>query len=107
LLLGCFGASLLDDPRREQQRRNKGALQAFFQAFPKLACFVQAFPNKVLAVLWNFKGLQGFQTSFDGFQIFHSGCPLRPHFGRYHAAFSGAAPWGSMAVSRSHGFAVR
>jgi hypothetical protein len=31
---------------------------------------LQAFPNKVLAVLWDFKGLQGFQTSFDAFQIF-------------------------------------
>jgi hypothetical protein len=30
-----------------------------------------------------------------------------PYSGRYHAAFSGLAPWSSMAVSRSHGFAVR
>jgi hypothetical protein len=32
-----------------------------------------------LAVLWNFKGLQGFQTSFDAFQSFLLQPPL---FGR-------------------------
>jgi hypothetical protein len=49
---------------------------------------LQAFPKKSLAVLWDFKGLQGFQTSFGGFQIFcPSVAPLRPHFGRRRTAF--------------------
>jgi hypothetical protein len=40
---------------------------------------LQAFPNKSLAVLWDFNGLQVFQTPFDAFQIFR----LRsPAFGR-------------------------
>jgi len=38
--------------------------------------WLQAFPNKALAVLWDFKGLQGFQTSFDAFQIFRLGPAL-------------------------------
>src|SRR5271163_3303289 len=37
----------------------KAASKAFCQAFPKLGCFVQAFPKIPLAVLWDFKGLQG------------------------------------------------
>jgi hypothetical protein len=52
----------------------------FSKHFQKSRVLLQAFPNKVLAVLWNFKGLQGFQTSFDGFQIFHSGRPLSAAF---------------------------
>jgi hypothetical protein len=60
-----------------------GGIRAPSQAFSKLLqnsrVSLQAFPNKALAVLWDFKGLQGFQTSFDAFQIFR----LRPPaFGR-------------------------
>src|ERR1700735_1452207 len=40
---------------------------------------LQAFPNKSMAVLWDFNGLQVFQTSFDAFQIFRLGPPA---FGR-------------------------
>src|SRR5580700_6697820 len=76
---GCFVASLLAVTipleRRllvggSQRWRNEGTPQAFFQASPKVACLFQAFPKKSLTVLWDFKGLQGFQTSFDAFQIF-------------------------------------
>ena len=45
----------------------------------KSRVLLQAFPKKSLAVLWNFKGLQGFQASFDVFQIFLLQPPL---FGR-------------------------
>jgi hypothetical protein len=77
-----------------QRWRNEGALQAFFQASPRV--LLQAFPNKSLAVLWDFKGLQGFQTSFDAFQTFLLQPPLfgrildaaRPH----SAASLGARP---------------
>src|SRR6202167_5423328 len=76
---GCFVASLLAVTipleRRplvggSQRWRNEGALQAFFQASPKVACFAPSFSKQIFAVLWDFKGLQGFQTSFDVFQIF-------------------------------------
>jgi hypothetical protein len=57
---------------------------------------LQAFPKKSLAVLWDFKGLQGFQTSFDAFQIF---LLQPPFFGRildaggpHSAASLGARP---------------
>jgi hypothetical protein len=57
---------------------------------------LQAFPKKSLAVLWDFKGLQGFQTSFDAFQIFLLRPPL---FGRIldaagpHSAASRRLAW--------------
>src|SRR6201998_203531 len=51
-----------DDPARSetaggrsQRRRNKGALQAFFQASPKLACFAPSLSKQ------NFGGFVGFQ----------------------------------------------
>src|SRR5271155_4797943 len=56
-----------DDPARSeaaggrsQRWRNKGALQAFFQASPKLACFAPSFSKQI------FGGFVGFQwvTSF-------------------------------------------
>jgi hypothetical protein len=53
---------------------NGGGMKAPSKTFSKLLqnsrVSLQAFPNKALAVLWDFKGLQGFQTSFDAFQIF-------------------------------------
>ena len=62
---------------------NGGGIKAPSKLFSKLLqnsrVLLQAFPNKSLAVLWDFKGLQGFQTSFDAFQIF---CLRSPPFGR-------------------------
>jgi len=62
---------------------NGGGIKAPSKPFSKLLqnsrVLLQAFPNKALAVLWDFKGLQGFQTSFDAFQIFRLG---PPPFGR-------------------------
>ena len=62
---------------------NSGGIKAPSKPFSKLLqnsrVLLQAFPNKSLAVLWNFNGLQVFQTPFDAFQIFR----LRPPvFGR-------------------------
>jgi hypothetical protein len=38
----------------------KATLQAFFPSFSKSPpVFLQTFPKKALAVLWDFKGLQG------------------------------------------------
>src|SRR3984957_10509815 len=51
----------------------------FSKLLQKSRVLLQAFPKKSLAVLWDFKGLQGFQTSFDGFQIF---LLQPPRFGR-------------------------
>ena len=71
---------------------NGGGIKAPSKPFSKLLqksrVLLQAFPKKSLAVLWDFKGLQGFQTSFDVFQIFPpSAAPFRPHFGRRRTAF--------------------
>jgi hypothetical protein len=62
---------------------NGGGIKAPSKPFSKLLqnsrVLLQAFPNKSLAVLWDFNGLQVFQTPFDAFQIFR----LRPPaFGR-------------------------
>jgi hypothetical protein len=57
LLLGCFVASLLGDPAREQQWRNKGTLQAFFQAFPKIACFAPSFSKQSFGGFVEFQGI--------------------------------------------------
>ena len=78
---------------------NGGGMKAPSKPFTKLLqksrVLLQSFPNKSLAVLWDFKGLQGFQTSFDAFQIFL----LQPLFGRildaagpHSAASLGARP---------------
>ena len=57
---------------------NGGGIKAPSKPFSKLLqksrVWLQAFPNKALAVLWDFNGLQAFQTPFDAFQIFR----LRP-----------------------------
>jgi hypothetical protein len=79
---------------------NGGGIKAPSKPFSKLLqksrVLLQAFPKKSLAVLWDFKGLQGFQTSFDAFQIFLLQPPL---FGRildaagpHSAASLGARP---------------
>ena len=62
---------------------NGGGIKAPSKPFSKLLqnsrVSLQAFPNKALAVLWDFKGLQGFQTAFDAFQIFRLRPPLFGH----------------------------
>ena len=93
-----------DDPARAEaagwEGANGGGIKAPSKPFSKLLqksrVLLQAFPNKSLAVLWDFKGLQGFQTSFDAFQIFLLQPPL---FGRildaagpHSAASLGARP---------------
>jgi hypothetical protein len=57
----------------------KAPSKPFSKLLQKPRVLLQAFPNKSLAVLWDFKGLQGLQTSFDAFQIFLLQPPL---FGR-------------------------
>jgi hypothetical protein len=48
-------------------RSDRGGIKALSKPFSKLLqksrVLLQTFPNKALAVLWDFKGLQGFQTS--------------------------------------------
>jgi hypothetical protein len=69
---------------------------------------LQAFPKKSLAVLWDFKGLQGFQASFDGFQIFLVHPPLfgrildaaGPHSARLAWSASGGPPGFTMQFGR-------
>src|SRR5271163_4130669 len=71
-----------DDPRliggRWWEGANGGGIKAPSKPSSKLLqksrVLLQAFPNKSLAVLWDFNGLQVFQTPFDAFQIFR----LRP-----------------------------
>jgi len=60
---------------------DRGGTEAslFSKLFQKSAVLLQAFPKKALAVLWNFKGLQGFQTPLDASQIFRR---RPPPFGR-------------------------
>jgi hypothetical protein len=75
-----------DDPARSeaaggrsQRWRNKGALQAFFQASPKLACFAPSFSKQIFGGFVGFQWVTSFPTPFDAFQIFR----LRPPvFGR-------------------------
>jgi hypothetical protein len=100
---GCFVASLPAVTMiggRWWEGANGGGIKAPSKPFSKLLqksrVLLQAFPKKSLAVLWDFKGLQGFQTSFGGFQIFLLQPPL---FGRildaagpHSAASLGARP---------------
>ena len=88
LPLDCFATSLLAmtiqlDRRPLAAGANGGGIKAPSKPFSKLLqnsrVSLQAFPNKALAVLWDFKGLQGFQTSFDAFLIFRL---QPPPFGR-------------------------
>jgi hypothetical protein len=74
----------------------KASSKPFSKLLQKSHVLLQAFPKKSLAVSWDFKGLQGFQTSFDAFQIFRLQPPL---FGRildaagpHSAASLGARP---------------
>jgi hypothetical protein len=65
------------DRRMLVAEANGGGIKAPSKPFSKLLqnsrVLLQAFPNKALVVLWDFKGLQGFQTSIDAFQIFRPG----------------------------------
>jgi hypothetical protein len=47
------------EPKAAEQRRPP---KLFGKLFQIQAVFVQAFPNKALAVLWDFKGLQASKT---------------------------------------------
>src|ERR1700689_810864 len=79
---------------------NGGGIKAPSKPFSKLLqksrVLLQAFPKKSLAVLWDFKGLQGFRTSFDAFQIFLLQPPLFSRIldaaGPHSAASLGARP---------------
>ena len=52
------GAAAL--PEGAKAAEQKAPLQAFFPSFSKSRLFfLQTFPRKALAVLWDFKGLQG------------------------------------------------
>ena len=81
-----------DDSARSEAaggRSHGGGIKAPSKPFSKLLqnsrVLLQAFPNKSLAVLWDFNGLQVFQTPFDAFQIFR----LRPPaFGRILPGFT-------------------
>src|SRR5271156_993106 len=99
LPLDCFATSLLAmtiqlDRRPLAAGANGGGIKAPSKPFSKLLqnsrVLLQAFPNKALAVLWDFNGLQVFQTSFDAFQIFR----LRP------PAFGRILPYFTMQLSR-------
>jgi hypothetical protein len=59
-----------DDPSPRAGGGIKAGLQANGKLFQIRRVFVQAFPNKALAVLRYFKGLQGLQTQRVRFQIF-------------------------------------
>ena len=79
----AFAMTIQLDRRPLVAGANGGGIKAPSKPFSKLLqnsrVLLQAFPNKSLAVLWDFNGLQVFQTPFDAFQIFR----LRPPpFGR-------------------------
>src|ERR1700722_10085914 len=83
LPLDCFGTSLLARSEaaggRSQRWRNKGALQGFFQASPKLACFAPSFSKQIFGGFVGFQWVTSFPNALDAFQIFR----LRPPaFGR-------------------------
>jgi hypothetical protein len=48
--------------RQNAIRGRATASKLFSKLFQISAVLLQAFPKKALAVLWNFNGLQGFQT---------------------------------------------
>jgi hypothetical protein len=94
LPLDCFGTSLLAmtiqlDRRPLVAGANGGGIKAPSKPFSKLLqnlrVLLQAFPNKSLAVLGDFNGLQVFQTPFDAFQIFR---PRPPAFSRIFPDFT-------------------
>jgi hypothetical protein len=86
-------------------RSDRGGIKALSKPFSKLLqksrVLLQTFPNKALAVLWDFKGLQGFQTSFDAFQIFHLRPPFSAAFWTPRDRIPCIAPHGFERVRRS------
>jgi hypothetical protein len=68
-----------------------GGIRARSKPFSKLLqnsrVLLQAFPNKALAVLWDFKGLQGFQMPFMLSKFFASGRPLSAAFSDFTTQF--------------------
>ena len=65
---------------------------------------LQTFPKKALAVLWDFKGLQGFQTQRVQFQIFRGIGPLFASIQtRLRTEFRRFAPQGFEHVQRFAG----
>src|SRR6202167_3210768 len=92
LPLGCFATSLLAMTIQRDRRllaagANGGGIKAPSKPFSKLLqnsrVLLQAFPNKSLAVLWNFNGLQVFQTPLMLSKLFASGRPLSAAFCRF------------------------
>jgi hypothetical protein len=69
-----------DDPSPRAGGGIKAGLQANGKLFQIRRVSVQAFPNKALAVLRYFKGLQGLQTQRVGFQIFSPRPPFSTIF---------------------------
>src|SRR3984957_10428991 len=92
------------DRRLLAARANGGGIKAPSKPFSKLLqnsrVLLQAFPNKSLAVLWDFNGLQGLQTAFDGFQIFRLQPPLSVAFWTPGTVFLRLAPHGFERVRR-------
>jgi len=114
LPLGCLATSLLAmtiqlDRRPLAAGANGGGIKAPSKPFSKLLqnsrVLLQAFPNKALAVLWDFKGLQGLLPTIEDFPNFSpSPVPFRPHFGRRRTAFRQRSGMGSRAFSGPRGF---
>src|SRR5580658_1526745 len=96
------------DRRAAGGRSHGGGIKAASKPFSKLLqnsrVLLQAFPNKALAVLWDFKGLQGFQTSFDAFQIFRLRPPLLAAFCLILRRSSVDGPFIAEQRPRSRGF---
>jgi hypothetical protein len=93
------------DLRRLREGTGSGEIKADLQVISKLfqisACFLQTYPNKALAVLWDFNGLQGFQTECVDFQISCRQWSLfRPYSGRGRTAFPYPAPYGPERLER-------
>jgi hypothetical protein len=62
---------------RAEVAESRAASKPFSKLFQISGCFRQAFPKKALAVLWDFKGLQGSQAIKYRFPNFS---PRRPPF---------------------------
>ena len=94
---GCFVASLLAvtiplDRRPlvggSQRWRNKGTLQAFFQASPKVACFARSFSKEISGGFVGFKRVTRLPNVLGCLPNFSpSAAPFRPHFKRRRTAF--------------------
>jgi hypothetical protein len=102
----CCGARRLREGSAvAEQRRTSKLISKLFQIS---ACFLQTFPKKALAVLWDFKTLQGFQMQCAGFQRFRR---RQPPFGRISDAagphFAKRRRTGPIAFGGSRRYAVQ